>query len=70
MYAFFGCFSGSEAVKSGFCFNAIEIHSIYYLKRRARHDALGIKTFRDFLHDIGMNFVQERVHTGCHMIPE
>ena len=70
MYAFFGCFSGSEAVKSGFCFNAIEIHSIYYLKRRARHDALGIKTFRDFLHDIRMNFVQERVHTGCHMIPE
>ena len=59
-----------KQLKAGFCFNAIEIHSIYFLDKRASHDALGIKTFRDFLHDIGMNFVQERVHTGCHMIPE
>ena len=33
-------------------------------------DALGIKTFKGLLHDIGMSFVQERVHPGCHMIPE
>ena len=59
-----------KQLKAGFCFNAIEIHIIYYLERRARHDALGIKTSRDFLHDIGMNFAQERVHTDCHMIPE
>ena len=31
---------------------------------------LGIKTFRSLLHDIGMSFVQERVHIGCHMIQE
>ena len=31
---------------------------------------LGIKTFRGLLHDIGMSFVQERVHIGCHMIQE
>ena len=37
-------FSGSEAVKSSFCFTTIEIH----LDRRARRDALGIKTLEAF----------------------
>ena len=53
------CFSGSEAVKSGLllqrCWNFLR-------------DALRIKTFRGLLHDIRMSFVQERVHTGCHII--
>ena len=38
--------------------------------RRAKRDALGIKSFKGLLHDTGMSFVQERVHTGCRMIPE
>ena len=62
------CFSGSDAVKSGLFFNAIE--NLWYSDRRAKCDALGIKTFKGLLHDIGMSFVQERVHTGCYMIPE
>ena len=36
--------------------------------RRAKRDTLGIKTFRGLVHDIRMSFVQERVHTGCHII--
>ena len=40
------------------------------LDMRAKHDALGIKTVRVLLHDIGMSFVQEQGHSGCHMIPE
>ena len=31
-------------------------------------DSLVIKTFMGLLHDIRMSFVQERVHTGCHII--
>ena len=30
--------------------------------------ALGIKTVRGLLHNIGMSFVQERVHPGRHMV--
>ena len=59
--------AAAKQLKAGCCFNAIEIYSI--TDRRAKRDALGIKTFRDLLHDIRMSFVQERVHTGCHMIP-
>ena len=40
------CFSGSEAVRSGLLLNAIEIYSS---DRRAKRDALGIKTFRGLL---------------------
>ena len=36
----------------------------------AKREALGIKPFRGLLHHIRMSFVQERVYTGCHMIPE
>ena len=59
--------AAAKQLKAGCCFNAIEIYSI--TDRRAKRDALGIKTFRDLLHDIRMSFAQERVHTGCHMIP-
>ena len=38
--------------------------------RKAKHDALGIKTLRGLLHDIGMSLVQKRAHPGCRMIPE
>ena len=31
---------------------------------------MGIKTLRGLLHDIGLSFVQERVHPGRHMIIE
>ena len=55
-------------LKVGGCFNAIEIYR-QCSGKRAKRDALGIKTSRDLLHDIGMSFVHERVHLGCHMIP-
>ena len=58
------CFSVSEAFKSGLLLQRL------YSDRRAKRDALGIKTFMSLLHDIRMSFVQERAHTGCHMIPE
>ena len=52
----------------GGCFNAIEIYR-QCSGKRAKRDALGIKTSRGLLHDIGMSFVHERVNLGCHMIP-
>ena len=39
-----------------------------YSDRRAKRDALGIKTLKGLLHDIRMSFLQERIHTGCHII--
>ena len=56
------CFSGSVAVQSGLLFQRDEIYSVLAGKK---HDALGIKTLWGLLHDIGMSFVQERVHPGC-----
>ena len=55
------CFSGS--IKTGCCFSAIGIHNIL-------PEAIGIKTLRGLLHDIGISFVQERVLPGYHMRPE
>ena len=60
------CFSGSEAVKSGLLLQ--RYWNCKYSDRRAKRDALGVKTFRGLLHDIRMSFVRERVHTGCHII--
>ena len=56
------CFSGSVAVKNGL-FSAIGIHSIL-------PEAIGIKTLRGLLHDIGISFVQEQVRPGYRMRPE
>ena len=62
------CFSSSVAVHSGLL---LQCHwSLQCSGRRAKRDALGIKTFRGLLHDVAMSFVQERVHHGCPMIPE
>ena len=58
----------AEQLRAGCCFNAIK--NLQYSDRRAKRDALGIKTLRGLLHDIGMSFVQERVHPGCNMTPE
>ena len=57
--------AAAKQLKAGFCFNATEIFSIQTGEMR---DALGIKTFMGFLHDIRMSFVQERVETGCYII--
>ena len=62
------CFSGSVAVKSGLLLP--RYWNLQYSGRRAKRDAMGIKTLRGLLHDIGKSFVQERVHPGYHMIPE
>ena len=50
------CFSSSitaKQFKAGCCFNAIEIYS----GRKEKCDALGTKTLRGLLYDIGMSFV-------------
>ena len=57
--------AAAKQLKAGFCFNTTEIFSIQTGEMR---DALGIKTFMGFLHDIRMSFVQERVQTGCYII--
>ena len=67
------CFSGSEAVEKRVVATTLLKYKVFRQERK--RDALGKKkerkkTFRGLLHDIGMSFVQERVHTGCHMIPE
>ena len=57
------CFSGSEAVKSSCCINAIEIYSIQTGKQSVV--VWGKKTVRGLLYDIRMSVVQERVHTSA-----
>ena len=51
------CFSGSEAVKSSCCINAIEIYSIQTGKQSV--------VVWGLLYDIRMSVVQERVHTSA-----
>ena len=61
------CFSSSVAVKSGLLLQ--RYWNLYCSGRRAKRDALGIKTLKGLLHDIEMSFVQEWAHPGCHMTP-
>ena len=50
--------AAAKQLKMGCWFNATEIFSINS-DRLAKRDAMGIKTFRDLLHDIQVSFVQE-----------
>ena len=58
----------AKQLKAGCCFNAIEL---YRTQTGEQSMMLWEKQFfRGLLHDIGISVVQERVHTGCHMVPE
>ena len=58
--------AAAQQLKADCCFNATEI-----FRQASKASCSGKKkkkTFRGLLHDIRMNFVRERVHTGCYII--
>ena len=59
---------GLYVKKYGNRFSSSAYWNLYCSGGRAKRDALGIKTVRGLLHNIGMSFVQERVHPGRHMV--
>ena len=57
--------AAAQQLKADCCFNATEI---FRQASKASCSGKKKKTFRGLLHDIRMNFVRERVHTGCYII--